>query len=185
MKLEKDLNNLVFKFETDNNEGYVYTPLEVITEKDILKNSAIFNMFIEKMKDAYSLKNEMLTIGINLKGYIYTEIEKLYSKEDDSFIDKKYNSFISLLDSLYLNSKIWSRGKEYTSIEFESKEDKAFDNMVRFQILFFLLTSLLSSVKKIKTNEKIGTIQELPDVYLTSLDFGGLITYIQNSKKED
>lgn len=179
----KDLNKLVFKVVTDNIDAYAYIPLDTITETDILKNSSIFNIFINKLKDQKQLEKDLNSLALNFNGCLYSEIEREYSNESDEFIDKKYNRLSQLMDTLYLNTKIYHKGKEYTSIEFEDKDDMPLKDIIKSQTFFFLLMSLLQSPKKLDTNDRIGTMTDTSDIYLTSLDIGQFITFIQSTNK--
>lgn len=183
MKLKKDLNNMVFKMDIDDTEVYLYTPLSSLTDKDIIKNSTVFDIITETLQNEDTKEELLKKISINLDGYIYSRLEVVY--KDDIIVDKKFDTFKNLIDNLYLNTKVFKRGKELSILEFEKDMEEAYTNIIKFQILFFLLTSLLSSVKKVKTNEEVGTIADIPDLYLTSLTFGDAITYLKNTKMEN
>lgn len=178
---EKKISNLYFNLDFEGEETLVETPLNLITEKDILKYNNIFSMITEIMQDNPSSLLRHLSTGFN--SIIYNMYMDKYDDEDKSY--EKTKAFETFLKSIVLNSKIYYRGKEMSYPEFvETKKDKTAEIMMEFNICFFLaMFIVLSNTLVLKEIKGMTEIQPLV-CYVGSSSIGEFRSFLVNMRAE-
>lgn len=177
----KELGNLYGYVSIDNDEILTETPLNIITEKDILKYNYIFSSLTKRVGSGGDQFITTMSTGFN--SLIYELFMDKFDNEDKAF--NKTKEFEVFLNSLVLNTKIYYRGKEMSYPEFiNHRDDKSSESMMKFNICFFLSTFIVfSNTIKLETKEKLTIIQE-GLCYTGSSTLGEFHSYVQNLKTD-
>lgn len=180
-EVNKTMNNLYSIVEIDGEELLTETPLNIITEKDILKYNVIFSKIVDMMEKNSGSLIRTLATGFNSVVYnIFME----HTGDEDKAYDKT-KEFEIFINSLVLNTKIYYRGKEMSFNEYYAlKDDKALETNMRFNVCFFLsMFIVLSNTLKL---EKVKNLTEIQKgiCYLGSSTLGEFHSFVVNLKTE-
>lgn len=194
MKLKKDYNKLVFELTENFNEEalnksskkaqklkalkkYAVADLSSLTDNDILKNSWILKKILlssNRENPDYN-EDDMKALILDIDGYVYDLLEQKHIN-NPTHLEKKYNDFKNLLDRIYYNVKIVS-GNSYKSIVDYVQERPEFEAVIKIELIFFFLSSLLSNYTQL-TNTILAE-KESQAFYLISCDIGEFLSYEQ------
>lgn len=180
-EVSKSINNLYAILDIDGDEILTETPLNIITEKDLLKFNIVFSKIVDMMeKDSNSL---VRTLATGFNSVIFNIFNDNYKDEDIAY--DKTKEFEIFINSLVLNTKIYYRGKELSFNEFyATKDDKTLETNMRFNVCFFLsMFIVLSNTLKL---EKVKNLTEIQKgiCYLGSSSIGEFHSFVQNLKAE-
>lgn len=181
MKLKKDFNKLVFLLEDKDGKKksnrYVVVDISTITDEDIMKNHYVFQkvLFLSDNTNSEYDKEDMKSMILSLDGFIYDILEEKHSN-NPSHIDKKFKDYKAFMDRIYYNTKIYSNTSFKTIVDLE-QEDEELCNVIRINLLYFFLSSLLS--KHIQKTSTISVEKESQAYWLISCDIGEFLSFVK------
>lgn len=179
--VEKKIETLLFY--VDDSEGadlWVQSPL-MVSEQTLIKNANILSKIFTTMKDQNI--NDIVCASFSFEGWIYSLLEE--SGCDDVLIDKRMKNFKSFIDSVYLNSKVFTNFQESLLQEYlNDNPDYLLENKIKLYLSFFLGFALRFSTKSDSMQIQEGLVMISSLFFKTYLTFGELSGCLDNLKSK-
>lgn len=180
---DKKIDCLYTYLEQEETDIITETPLNLVTEREVLKFNKIFSNILTSV-DVGNKNSILESITAGFKAIIYNIITTYAKTEEEAY--NKANEFDTFVNSLLLNTKVFYKGKELLYPEFKTAiEDPSVENTMKFNICFFLSMFIVYS-NTVKVQKVNNMTEILPLVaYIGSSSIGEFRTFVLNSKMEN